>query len=81
MMVTNILLLHVVKVCLISQTRIVAHMTKRLLFVVRIIILRQGSIIAVVVVCNSLALLNLHVDYVLWIVWILDWAVLVTNKI
>jgi hypothetical protein len=81
MMVTNILLLHVIEVCLISQARIVAHMTKRLLFVVRIIILRQGCIIAVVVVCNSLTLLDLHVDYVLWIVWILDWAVLVTNKI
>ena len=81
MMMTDILLLHVIEVCLISQVCIVAHMTKRLLFVVRIIILRQGCIIAVVVVGHSLTLLNLYVDYVFWIVWILNWPVLVTNKI
>jgi hypothetical protein len=72
MMVTELLLLHVIEVCLISQARIVAHMAKRLLFVVRIIILRQGCIIAVVVVRHSLTLLNLHVDDISWIVRILD---------
>lgn len=81
MMVTELLLLHVTEVCLISQARIVTHMAKRILFVVRIIILRQGCIIAVVVVRHSLTLLNLHVDDISWIVRILDWPVLVTNKI
>ena len=43
MMVTELLLLHVIEVCLISHARIVTHMAKRILFVVRIIILRISS--------------------------------------